>query len=197
MEIQILSKQGAVRKVTTDQNINILLDPWLPDPDNPWIQSEKKVVRYQMVASLMMTGVIQRDEDLISEIFNERDANLILAIHLRDFENDSWYWRLEKYENYSVKSANNMIHESKGGVQTSANVGFWRKMWNLKIPPKIKFFLWRFCRNNIPVHIVLQKRCNAVSLLCPICDHDVEHLLHVFLFVSLLHNVGISTICGR
>lgn len=49
----------------------------------------------------------------------------------------------------------------------------WNKLWSLNIPHKIKTFLWRFCRNTIPIS-------NLFPILCSVCEVDVEHLLHVF-----------------
>lgn len=56
----------------------------------------------------------------------------------------------------------------------------WNKIWRLNIPHKIRVFLWRLCRNNIPVRNRLRYKGVDVSILCPMCDNDVEHLLHVF-----------------
>lgn len=38
----------------------------------------------------------------------------------------------------------------------------------------------RFCRNNIPVRDRLKARGVNLSILCPMCNTDVEHLLHIF-----------------
>lgn len=58
--------------------------------------------------------------------------------------------------------------------------GGWNKLWRLNIPHKMKIFLWRFCRNNIPVRNRLRHKGVSVTILCPMCNVDVEHLLHVF-----------------
>lgn len=63
--------------------------------------------------------------------------------------------------------------------QVSQSVG-WKRLWNLKVPVKVKYFMWRFCRNNVPVRVLLQKRSANIPLCCPMCNVDVEHLLHVF-----------------
>ncbi|XP_074377163.1 uncharacterized protein LOC141718682 [Apium graveolens] len=44
----------------------------------------------------------------------------------------------------------------------------------------MKIFLWRFCRNNIPVRNHLRYKGVPVMILCPMCCVDVEHILHLF-----------------
>lgn len=56
----------------------------------------------------------------------------------------------------------------------------WNKLWRLPIPHKMKIFLWRFCRNNIPVKDRLMQKGVVLPIMCPMCSIDVEHLLHVF-----------------
>ncbi|XP_074377050.1 uncharacterized protein LOC141718568 [Apium graveolens] len=83
-------------------------------------------------------------------MFNSRDANLILTIPIRSSQADTWYWRKEKMGHYSVKSAYAALIEQRGLQVSSANSGFWRKLWNLKIPLKIKHFLWRASSDVLP-----------------------------------------------
>ena len=49
-----------------------------------------------MVAYLMIMGCNQWDDDLIKDIFTNRDVNWILAIPLQNKNTDSWYWHREK-----------------------------------------------------------------------------------------------------
>lgn len=44
----------------------------------------------------------------------------------------------------------------------------------------MKIFLWRLCRNTIPVRRRLSNKGVQVPWLCPMCNNDVEHLAHVF-----------------
>lgn len=51
--------------------------------------------------------------DLVLDIFNDRDASIILTTPLNNDVEDSWYCRREKLGNYSAKNAYQMIQESK------------------------------------------------------------------------------------
>lgn len=89
----------------------------------------------------MIAGTNQWNSDLINDGFDKRDASLILSLTARTMNDDSWYWSKEKLGNYSVKSAYNLLQEGKISNQTSDNSDFWRKLWNLKVPPKVKHFI--------------------------------------------------------
>lgn len=83
--------------------INILEDPWLPMQHEAYVQTNSLTLQGQMVSSLMDDSG-NWDIDLILDVFDNRDANLILSIPLDTGVQDSWYWRQEKLGCYSVKS---------------------------------------------------------------------------------------------
>lgn len=56
----------------------------------------------------------------------------------------------------------------------------WRRIWSLSIPNKVKILVWRFCRNVIPVRNRLRGKGIHVPVTCPMCNRDIEHLLHLF-----------------
>lgn len=41
-------------------------------------------------------------------------------------------------------------------------------------------FLSRFCRNNMPVRNMLRRKGVNTTIICPLCNTNVEHILHVF-----------------
>lgn len=53
-------------------------------------------------------------------------------------DKDTWYWHKKKLGHYLVKRSYLLIQEEKENSQTSDNLGFWRQLWNLKIPAKVK-----------------------------------------------------------
>lgn len=46
--------------------------------------------------------------------------------------------------------------------------GDWKLIWNLKLPLKIKHFLWRINRDVLPTRLKLQQKRYFVSLHMPI-----------------------------
>ncbi|XP_074337663.1 uncharacterized protein LOC141674859 [Apium graveolens] len=117
----------------------------------------------------MITGAHQWDIDLIRDIFDDRDANLILSIPLGEDNEDNWFWRHDKLGVYSVKSTyiNLQLARSRN---LDNNSGFWRKLWNLKIPPKVKNFLWRSVNCCLPTKDLLRIKRVPVNMVCPFAE---------------------------
>lgn len=127
--------------------------------------------------------------------------NLILSIPLGDDDNDNWYWRCEKMGLYSVKSAYLLLQDSGRSIPGDNNSGFWRKLWNLKIPSKVKNFLWRAARNCLPTKDLLRSRRVPVNNVCPSCNEAPESVLHSLVTCpfaqSCWHKAALPMITGE
>lgn len=66
---------------------------------------------------------------------------------------------------YSVKSAYIFLQEMKSNTHVIDNSGFWRNLSNLKIPPKVKYFLRRAASNCLPTKHLLRIRHVEVNML--------------------------------
>lgn len=82
MEAQVLLKKGAVRRIGSGMSVSIQDDPWLPDSNDPYIRTRSEAIVGRTVSSLMVSGRMEWDTDLVNDIFEERDANLIMSIPL-------------------------------------------------------------------------------------------------------------------
>lgn len=58
-------------------------------------------------------------------------------------------------------------------------------------PSKMKIFIWHSCRNNLPVKNRLRTKEVSIPIMCPMCNNDIEHLLHISLTVIFLLIVGV------
>lgn len=56
----------------------------------------------------------------------------------------------------------------------------WTFIWKLKIPNKIRVFLWRSLTNGLPMFQNLVRRKIDVNPLCPVCFESTESVLHIF-----------------
>lgn len=157
--------------------------------------TENEAIKNQTVSALMVPGERRWDEDLVKDIFTERDD--ILSIPISDNVEDKWYWRKERYGQYSVKSAYIFMQESKPQSNLFGNSDFWKRMWNLQIPPKIKTFMWRAITGCLPTKDALRVKHVNVTVECPLCNYADESVAHVFLkcsFASLCWNaMGFDT----
>lgn len=66
-----------------------------------------------------------------------------------------------------------------GNTTVPQSVG-WKKVWHLQLPHKVKVFIWRFCRNVVPVRRRLSARGIRIPITCPMCSIDIEHMSHLF-----------------
>ncbi|XP_017217507.1 uncharacterized protein LOC108195085 [Daucus carota subsp. sativus] len=128
LEAQQMLKQGMACRLGTGDLISITEDPWLPDVENPFIQTIHPAIQNAKVSSVMVSGENKWDEDLLEDIFDERDINLILSIPLQNNSPDSWYWKYAKCGGYSVKTAYRRIQDSKPGQNSSVNPCFWKNL---------------------------------------------------------------------
>uniref|UniRef100_A0A803P6B0 Reverse transcriptase domain-containing protein n=1 Tax=Cannabis sativa TaxID=3483 RepID=A0A803P6B0_CANSA len=119
------------------------------------------------------------DVELIRDIFDSRDQQLILSIQLSSTSDiDSWAWKFDSQGVYTVKSAYRRLRELKAAAVDHSNAGFWRKLWDLKIPPKISNFLWRAATNTLPTCVQLQHRHVPISRVCSRCNLEDETTMH-------------------
>lgn len=124
------------------------------------------------------------DVDLILDVFDSRDANIILSIPLNHDTHETWYWRREKLGTYTVKCAYSMLQELKEGQCIAPNSGMWRKLWNQKIPPKVKHFISRACSNCLPTKDMLQTKRVQVNNIYPVCNIYSESVLYTLVSYS-------------
>ncbi|XP_062104232.1 uncharacterized protein LOC133815403 [Humulus lupulus] len=92
------------------------------------------------------------DQDILNDIFNSRDRDIIRLIPFDTNSEDHWYWRLERLGHYSVKSAHALLQKNKLPVSSAENLAFWKNLWQLDIPPKVKNFL---CCRESTIHILV------------------------------------------
>lgn len=81
---------------------------------------------------------------------------------------------------YTSKSAYHYWLDLKIGSSIVPQSLGWKKIWHLKIPHKIRVFIWHFCRDAIAVRRRLSSKGIRVGITCPMYMQDAEHLSHLF-----------------
>nr|GEU72270.1 RNA-directed DNA polymerase, eukaryota, reverse transcriptase zinc-binding domain protein [Tanacetum cinerariifolium] len=88
---------------------------------------------------------------------------------------DTWSWSPDSSKGFTVASVRHMIDARFLDVSPTAT------RWIRDIPIKVNIFLWRLSLNKLPSRMNLDKKCIDVdSILCPICNDDVETVNHLF-----------------
>lgn len=116
----------------------------------------------------------------------EVEAITLIPIALNHIP-DSLIWHFDSKGIYSVQSGYHIaMKDLSTSLSSNLSSSFqppramWKMIWDLKLPPKLKHFWWRVCKNVLATKENLCKRRCVVSNLCPFCQNSpetAEHLL--------------------
>ncbi|KAK6154844.1 hypothetical protein DH2020_009092 [Rehmannia glutinosa] len=115
------------------------------------------------------------------------DARRICAMHLsRRLPADKMIWKYFRNGIFWVKTAyytlkrQTEVTYTNNPSSSSLNEA-WKKLWNLRILPKIKHFSWRACLNALPTKDKMLEKNMATDPVCAICGDGTETLNHLIL----------------
>jgi ribonuclease HI len=182
-------KKGHIWRVGQGNNINIWEDEWIPGSYSRKVLTPKGQNVYTRVHELIDPVTNSWDEELIRQTFWQVDVRRILAIPLPAHDMEDFVgWSLTKTGTFSVRSAYHAEWESQFGSRVNRGQGggtmkphpMWDTIWKLKVPAKVKIYLWRLMQETIPCRAVLANRHVEVSAQCPLCEigaEDTKHML--------------------
>uniref|UniRef100_A0A803PVR0 Reverse transcriptase domain-containing protein n=1 Tax=Cannabis sativa TaxID=3483 RepID=A0A803PVR0_CANSA len=178
---------GARVRIGNGLNTSILNAPWLPDLTQPFVSSSHPGFKGNTVSGLLQIDHNSWDEEVITDLFNERDKALILSIPLPQIADvDCWFWCKEASGFYSVKSTYRFLQEVADWDQDGGD--FWKKFWQIKVPPKVLHFSWRVITGCLPTKVQLQTKHINVDLNCPFCHGEPETIFHVLVQCRFAHS---------
>ena len=123
------------------------------------------------------------------------DAKLILSIPLSArLPPDRLIWSHTPTGVFTTRSAYKMLANSAlANNASSSNPNpqkqFWRGLWNLQVPNKVKVFAWRACNRALPTMDTLIRRHVVDENLCPVCKMVAEDPLHMVLHYTEVESV--------
>ncbi|XP_057791345.1 uncharacterized protein LOC131008488 [Salvia miltiorrhiza] len=178
---QDLVRRGVRWRIGDGNMVRVYGDPWLRNDDSFWISGGQFSAFSELrVSDLMVPGSHRWDVALVNSLFTHDDAHNILGIPLTpNVHQDKMVWHFEEKGRYTVKSAYKLA--SSLTLDTTYRVdGHWSKLWQIKIPPSIRRFIWRAARNNLPSNERLLSRGISVGGTCDTCKSNIENLWHTF-----------------
>uniref|UniRef100_A0A803Q469 Reverse transcriptase zinc-binding domain-containing protein n=1 Tax=Cannabis sativa TaxID=3483 RepID=A0A803Q469_CANSA len=182
LEAQGLVQAGVRKSIGNGTNVSILLDPWLPDPSNPYVLSDHPRLMNQNVSSLFSVQSKSWDLDIVNDLFEERDKNLVLSIQLSENATaDEWYWSKEANGFYTVKSTYRLLQQASGVDIAVNDQTLFKFLWQLDIPPKVHHFLWRVLVGCLPTKVQFSTKNVNVDLYCPFCNSALETISHILI----------------
>ncbi|KAL8111232.1 hypothetical protein AgCh_019083 [Apium graveolens] len=164
------------------QTINVRSDRWLRNKDDFCVdQSSTTADMSTKVCEFFRADLKSWDVTKVKACFNQADADAILSTRIpRTGTKDRVAWCHSSDGKYTVKTGYQWWHKNHVGELGLQQSKGWSNIWRLNVPHKIKIFLWRFCRNNVPVRNLLRHRGARVPIGCNMCVEDIEHLAHLF-----------------
>nr|XP_023894138.1 uncharacterized protein LOC112006071 [Quercus suber] len=180
-------QKGAIWRVGDGQQIRIWGDNWLPMKGMAKVTSPQ--IRGQVnssVASLINKSTNSWRTDVIEHVFEPAEAAIIKAIPLSSFsQRDKLIWPFTLSGQYTVKLGYRFLYEGCTTDQAPADDSlFWKKIWGLEVPNKVKNFVWRACREALPTKANLYRRKIAQDALCDSCKVRFEDGSHSIFFCS-------------
>lgn len=175
-------KEGFRWVIGNGMTVEMFRDRWLRNKSDFRVDIDHNTgLREEKVCEFFSPGVKMWDVDKIQSTFSATDASAILATRIPQTQAvDRLAWLHSTDGIYTVKTGYKFWQsQRRSSVPHSFQTG-WSKIWRVSVPHKVRILLWRFCRNNLPVRNILRSKGVATTIVCPMCDNDVEHLLHVF-----------------
>lgn len=139
--------------------IKILEDRWLPGNSGDHVIPQIPSLPISTTVSHLIDPTTKVwNFSLIDSIFLPCDAHAVKAIPLSSLpQKDHMYWPLENHGCYSGKSGYQMIYkgDEASNLIPDATRQFWKGIWRLQVPGKIRNFMWKACRNALPMKLNL------------------------------------------
>ncbi len=117
-------------------------------------------------------------------------TTLISSIQLTT-EPDGVRWRWDRGGRFSARSAYNFL------VFDAVDDNRVKHLWSIKIPPKVKIFLWIAARNRLLTADNLAKRGWIGPSVCCLCGRASENLEHLFFQCSFASHVWNQILHGE
>uniref|UniRef100_A0A7N2MJI0 Reverse transcriptase zinc-binding domain-containing protein n=1 Tax=Quercus lobata TaxID=97700 RepID=A0A7N2MJI0_QUELO len=119
----------------------------------------------------------------------------ILAIPLNALHRrDELEWKENRARRFSVKDAYHVairLSHQDGAEHSNARIDgkVWKTIWALKVPPKVRNFIWRVCSNILPTKENLHSRRVKMEPRCDICYQQPESTSHLLWECPMARNV--------
>ncbi|KAK3226506.1 hypothetical protein Dsin_006368 [Dipteronia sinensis] len=193
--------EASLRKRVGDgTTILIYKDRWIPRLTTPKVSSPPVLGENALVSELL-TPTGGWDVWMIMANFPIEDSSGILSLPVGlSRVDDSSFWHYDQQGIYSVKSGY-WVGCAVGDLPSSSGLNrmesWWKFLWPIQVPLKVKLFIWRACHNWIPTNMNLARRGLQVSMGCPVCNCSMESTLHDVWGCSVLKVVRESYDFGR
>ena len=147
------------------QDVKVWTDRWLPSLPlgHPLLLGPMLVSPNLRVSSLICPVSGCWDLSFLQPFLSDSNQRAIEATPIGDLgRRDRLVWAPNKSGTYTVKSGYKWIQSrtlEERGISPSINNQiphiFWKSLWKLRVPPKIRHFLWISVHSGLPTRAIL------------------------------------------
>lgn len=173
-------------------------DPWVPGLLDFTPSPRDTVLRVEpnlKVRDLFCAVSLEWKADRVREVCDVASAEAILHMPLpRRNEQDSAHWTLSADSSFPVKNVYLDILHSRSPPLAIISPDEWKLFWRLKLPDRIKHFLWRVAWNSLPVRALVARVIRKAPpnfTCCQLCGSNMETLSIYSLLARLLNVFGV------
>ena len=183
-------KLGLCWHIGDDQSVRIHSDPWVPLSGSFQVFSARDCLDpNERISILISEESYMWNREVIHSLFSDWDAKLICSIPLPPRRKpDRLFWNATTTGLFSVRSAYFLQFQRRAAEVEGecSSVGrekmFWKFLWALSLPPKVKVFLWRACIGILPTHDLLWHCHMRRDDVCSCCFSAVELALLLMMY---------------
>ncbi|XP_073313627.1 uncharacterized protein [Primulina huaijiensis] len=162
--------------------INLFGNRWIPKSKG--IISQPPTLDNRKVSDLIDEG--RWKVSLVQQLFSPHLVHDILAIPLPVTPHEDFrFWLFDAKGKYTVREGYKAASGFYDSPMSSSSIkmkSWWKFLWALSLPPKVKIFCWRVIHNIIPTESNLQNHHVPVADVCPLCKASWDSTGHA-LFV--------------
>ncbi|KAM6573036.1 hypothetical protein CsatB_012436 [Cannabis sativa] len=137
------------------------------------------------VNNLMVVGERAWDLEVVSDIFNDRDKEIIIRTNIdQETPIDTWYWHKDLYGFYTVREAYRLLHHSEITNTSESEIKIWKIAWKLQVPPKVHQLMWRALSGCLATKVQLTTKHIPLDQACPMCNQVPETIYHLLVQCS-------------
>ncbi|KAK9990630.1 hypothetical protein SO802_025615 [Lithocarpus litseifolius] len=185
-------QNGLLWRVGNGSSIQMYHNNWLPDPSCKKVLSTPHFfASHEKVSALIDNERHCWAQESIDANFFPFEASLIKAIPLSfDDCRDVITWPLNCDGVYSVRSGYHLLldmdlNELPRTSNLSTSKRFWKGIWGLKVPNRVKNLMWRAGSDSLPSKSNLRRKI-PIDDTCSNCGLESETTLHAIWSCPLL-----------
>lgn len=150
---------------------------------------------FTFVADLLNPNSNTWNIEALFSIFTEPIVNEVRNIKLPlSVSKNKIIWNPDKNDMFTVKSTYNYFAAQIYPI-LKTGFDFWKYIWLLKCPKRVKFFLWKLAHGKLQTKSILFKNKITTNDTCPRCNRSVETNYHAIFFCENIRHLWFTSGC--